>query len=174
MVRYALLERPISKIAAGVGCFFYFVFMFVMAYAFGGNPKATFLIALVSYGILIRSSGALAQQRVEEKDDPAFAQVSDDLKPHAVQASEVRPGFIDETSRSKARGAIVNDDEDSQIVEGEGLREKISRLSSFEKTVCLILLVFVLLMVFYFTVSPYQQCTREISNKTFCLKNTSW
>ena len=43
-----------------------------------------------------------------------------------------------------------------------------------KKTFLIIALIFVLLLIFYFIASPYQNCVRNASNPVWCSTQTSW
>ena len=48
------------------------------------------------------------------------------------------------------------------------------KLGTFAKIIIAQIVALILLLVFYFVVSPYQNCIRQNSYKNFCIKETSW
>lgn len=177
-MRYAFFKRPISKAAAGAACLVYFVVIFAVVAAVGGRPNATFLVALASYFILIRPSkepasdgpaGTASRRKIERPPIDGF-------ESHAGQRFADK-GNVTSDSLSDASRSDINASNgmSGQSERDKGFREKMSGLSSFERTVFLILLGFVLLMSFYYIASPYQNCIRQkYATESFCLRNTGW
>jgi hypothetical protein len=178
LLRYDFFKGPISKAAAGAACLVYFVVMFAVVAAVGGRPNATFLVALVSYFILTRpnkeTAGDGAVQAATRKQigrppiDGFESHVGQSCESNAKPTSDSRPDTThDDINVSKATSG--------QSERDKGFREKMSGLSSFERTVFLILLGFVLLMLFYYIASPYQNCIRQkYVTESSCLRNTGW
>ncbi len=48
------------------------------------------------------------------------------------------------------------------------------KLGTFTKIIISQVVALILLLVFYFVASPYQNCIRQSSYKNFCIKETSW
>jgi hypothetical protein len=48
------------------------------------------------------------------------------------------------------------------------------KLGTFTKIIIAQVVALVLILVFYFVASPYQNCIRQSSYKNFCIKETSW
>ena len=48
------------------------------------------------------------------------------------------------------------------------------KLGTFSKVIISQVIALILLLVFYYVASPYQNCIRQNSYKNFCIKETSW
>ena len=48
------------------------------------------------------------------------------------------------------------------------------KLGTFAKVIISQVIALILLLVFYYVASPYQNCIRQNSYKNFCIKETSW
>ena len=179
-LRYGVLERPMTRAGAVAVCIVSFIASFVIAVAAGAKSvNALFLVALVSYFILVAPKRG-GQQGEEKTSPPVSSQTGwsdSDRRPpidgfERVKSHSNPPGELQTRSAATSQHAPKSAFQPDKGSDG-GFREKLNSTSSFERSLIIAVLVFVLVLTLYYVASPYQNCIERQSER-WCTQNTSW